>query len=1057
MQNLLDIVNDNVKPTMMCLVETHLKGEKIEDEFPDYEIVRNDRTKAEEGEGILIAVRKEVAKNMIEIERTEEEEETLWVKVDNNQVKLRIGVIYAPQESRTNIETLRRMYNGIQAQAKIAKKQGEEIFVVGDFNAKIYEQLTKGGKLLKEMTERNELFIANQTAKGKWTRIEGGTKSIIDYVLVNEEMKSNIELEIDESKALTPYYIKEGKAKYTDHCAMIGKVNWKVTARTDQRKKKIVKVTDETKMRYRELTNTNELMNIAEETTQINDKYEEWERAVIKISKSCFTKCTVNKYTKTNHKRRKLMKKRRELIKSMKSEPNDQTKLRIELINEHIEEEIKTEIGEKNRKTADRIQQAGGVNSPDFWKVVKVNKEKTQKKTTMKDKNGVKQEDENEIKEIYRKWYEDLLTQKEASNSKEIQAETFINECFEKLEREAEKSVTSVITEEELENVIKSLKVKKAEDYYGMKNEYIKYGGDQLKKSLLTILNEVLVTRTVPKRWSKMKIKSIYKNKGDRSDMANQRGIFLTSVTSKIFEKILLIRNKEIIEQEMSPFQGGGRRGRGIQDHLFTVRAIIDESRYFGRDLYVFYGDLEKCFDKLWLKDSIIELWKSGVPADEVKMIYEMNREANIVVGTPYGMTSDINVQEVVRQGTIWGPTLCAVSTEKVNNIGTRASTRYGRSTDVESLTFVDDICGLGNNETVSTVIRNCKEMEDRRKMTFNNKKSNYQVIELGNKKYREEIDESVKNGQIKKKDKYKYLGETINNKADYHDTIAIKEQKSNVKRKVIKANAMTTGSYCNQVIDKLYKTVGRSNITFNVETWTNMKKSEIKRMEQIQKDSLLYLYEMPKTTPYKAFLSEIGLWTIENYMNYKKLLLFHNLHHSPKERIAKRILDEQIENEVEKCWYSELLDITKIYEIEIEQANELSKDQWRKYVTLAIERKSERELKEEGKKSRFVNNVKRKKYVDELNKKNVKIAMKVRLNMIEVKGNFKGSFSSEDMWCPICRECEDTTEHVFECKVSERIDKQVTKNNIYDEDSTIVKNIAEYVEKAMEMRERKI
>jgi len=114
----------------MCLVETHLKGEKIEDEFPDYEIVRNDRTKAEEGGGILIAVRKEVAKNMIEIERTEEEEETLWVKVDNNQVKLRIGVIYAPQESRTNIETLRRMYNGIQAQAKIAKKQGEEIFVV---------------------------------------------------------------------------------------------------------------------------------------------------------------------------------------------------------------------------------------------------------------------------------------------------------------------------------------------------------------------------------------------------------------------------------------------------------------------------------------------------------------------------------------------------------------------------------------------------------------------------------------------------------------------------------------------------------------------------------------------------------------------------------------------------------------------------------------------------------------------------------------------------------------------------------------------------------------
>ena len=38
----------------------------------------------------------------------------------------------------------------------------------------------------------------------------------------------------------------------------------------------------------------------------------------------------------------------------------------------------------------------------------------------------------------------------------------------------------------------------------------------------------------------------------------------------------------------------------------------------------------------------------------EVYMLYEMNKESNIVIETPVGMTDSIIVHEIVKQGTIF-------------------------------------------------------------------------------------------------------------------------------------------------------------------------------------------------------------------------------------------------------------------------------------------------------------------------------------------------------------------------------------------------------------------
>ena len=99
---------------------------------------------------------------------------------------------------------------------------------------------------------------------------------------------------------------------------------------------------------------------------------------------------------------------------------------------------------------------------------------------------------------------------------------------------------------------------------------------------------------------------------------------------------------------------------------------LIDDHKEKKKSLYILYGDLEKCFDKLWLKDSIIELCKTGMNPKEIMLVFEMNKTCYITIETPIGMTSEVKINEIVRQGTIWGPLLCSITTDKVNEVGAK-------------------------------------------------------------------------------------------------------------------------------------------------------------------------------------------------------------------------------------------------------------------------------------------------------------------------------------------------------------------------------------------------
>ena len=68
------------------------------------------------------------------------------------------------------------------------------------------------------------------------------------------------------------------------------------------------------------------------------------------------------------------------------------------------------------------------------------------------------------------------------------------------------------------------------------------------------------------------KIITIFKNKGERSDCNNYRGISLLRVIGKVFAKAILIRLQKLAERTYPESQCGFRDERSTTDMVFSLR-----------------------------------------------------------------------------------------------------------------------------------------------------------------------------------------------------------------------------------------------------------------------------------------------------------------------------------------------------------------------------------------------------------------------------------------------------------------------------------------------------
>ena len=198
-------------------------------------------------------------------------------------------------------------------------------------------------------------------------------------------------------------------------------------------------------------------------------------------------------------------------------------------------------------------------------------------------------------------------------------------------------------------------------------------GNDGIPADVLKCCNETFITELhkilclcwsegeVPQDMRDANVDTLYKNKGDRSDWNNYRGISLLSVVEKVFARVVLKRLQVLAEQVYPESQCGFRANRSTVDVIFSLRQLQEKCREQRRPLFIAFIDLTKAFD-LVSRDGLFKILpKIGCSPRLLSIIRSFHEDMKGTVVFDGSTSAAFNMRSGVKQGCVLAPALFGI------------------------------------------------------------------------------------------------------------------------------------------------------------------------------------------------------------------------------------------------------------------------------------------------------------------------------------------------------------------------------------------------------------
>ena len=479
---------------------------------PDYIVFEHVR-KSSGGGGLLTAVHKSLKPVSVS---DEDEIEILVVQgnIKNNAVRFING--YGPQdESNSSDEEKLAFFNRLDTEVKSSTVSGAMVCVQMDANSKLgssyvpgdKKSISKNVKYLSKVVDKNDLIVVNGTNKciGIVTRyrktINGVEESVIDFFLVCRQFFNLInKLYIDEKRIfpLTKFSSKNGRKsiKETDHNMFVLNVNTSWNTALQDKEDRIEIYNYKKKEDFEKYVNeTNDNIDLRKCLKDINEDLNiacnRWMSTLNKIIKKCFRKICVKKI-KPNPVLDELFEKKVQLKTYLALHDANDDEYETNMDNlEKVLNEIASLCAKNNKDKVDQhLGQSkdglGGFNQAKIWSLKKTLAPKNSEEPPMakKDPKGNLISDKSLLENLYLDTYVDRLKPNKMAdglenleNLKEYLFQLRYDIC--KTEKSKEWS------KQDLDKALKALKNNKARDAHGHIYLIFKYGGRDLKNSLL--------------------------------------------------------------------------------------------------------------------------------------------------------------------------------------------------------------------------------------------------------------------------------------------------------------------------------------------------------------------------------------------------------------------------------------------------------------------------------------------------------------------------------------------------------------------------------------------
>ena len=1059
---------NHYNPSIITIQETKLSKPGTL-KIPGYQVFEKVRTNQSCG-GLLTAIHEDLKPLLIS--SGERESEIITVQVSLGPLQIRIINAYGPQEDdqKQNIFTF---WQELEMEIMDAYEQNCMVIIEMDANAKVGMKYIVGdphetspnGRLLLEMVKRQNLIIVNamDICKGVITR-ERDTKngkeiSVIDYILVSDNLsKYLIEACIDEERLYTLH--RYTRTKTNNETQILSDHNWLFIKSTlmfnkspGRIKKTFYKYRNKESMKtFMEATSNDNLLSSSLRSTGITSVNANIFFRCLKTKiRECFKKVKIKTGCPTRYGNNELQS-RLKLKAELKIYINNTNCKIAKVIAENTLKETETILEEKfAEQTADIVKsqvtammaENGKLSHRGMWKIKqKLFPQAVDPPMAKKDSMGNLITSPNLLKKLYAETYRNRLRHR-IMLPHLMDIYDLKTELWESRMSVIGNKKTPLWNMKQLNEVLKSLKNNKTSDPHSMINEVFKEGciGSDLKEALLILVNDIKKDLKLVDFFKPADIISIYKNKGSRFDMNNDRGIFILTVFKKILDKLLYFDLYDEIDKNMSPSNIGARKKRNIRNHLLIIYGIINSVVNGNEepvDLQIY--DLVKCFDALWLDDCLNDVYDTvGASShnDKLALLYEANQENLVSVkSTAIGQTERENMPNIVQQGGTWGPILCSNS---IDTLGRKCQDRgenyylYKGVVRILPLAMVDDLNGIAKCGLESVALNSFLTTQiEMKKLKFHvpdkqGKSKCHKIHVGGNTKYCPKL--KVHGTEMESVNEDTYLGDIISGDGKNTKNIQNRIAKGQGKISSIMTllDKICLGRFYFEVAITLRESMFINGILTNAETWYNVKKCEIEELEQLDRSLLRKILKVPISTPKESFYLELGILPIGTVIKARRIVYLHDLANLNENEMLYKFVITQWNNPTRGDWTELVKQDLKDFGLK-EDITSLKKTKRNTFKRMVKSKSREYAFKE-----LMISIAKRDGHSKLKNIKYTKLKMqdylkdgknrledtlnifKFRTHMADFGENFKAG--ADVVICPLCMDHEDSQSQSFKCQ----------------------------------------
>ncbi|KAK3553111.1 hypothetical protein QTP86_031688 [Hemibagrus guttatus] len=326
----------------------------------------------------------------------------------------------------------------------------------------------------------------------------------------------------------------------------------------------------------------------------------------------------------------------------------------------------------------------------------------------IKDRDGRVLTSEESVQRRWKEYFDQELMNEENEREKRVE---WVNSVEQKVDK---------IRKDEVRKALKRMKSGKAVGPDDIPVEVWKCLGEAAVEFLTSLFNRVLERERMPEEWRRSVLVPIFKNKGDVQSCSNYRGIKLMSHTMKLWERVVVVRLRKVVE--ICEQQYGFMPRKSTTDAIFALRILMEKYRDGQRELHCVFVDLEKAYDRVPREELWYCMRKSGVAEKYVRVVQDMYERSRTVVRCAVGQIEEFKVEVGLHQGSALSPFLFAMVMDQLSE--------EVRQESPWTMMFADDlvICSQ-SREQVEENLERWRFALERRGMKVSRSKTEYMCV----------------------------------------------------------------------------------------------------------------------------------------------------------------------------------------------------------------------------------------------------------------------------------------------------------------------------------------